>query len=53
MSWEDMQALFAAIWVDEIAAIQDRGMQALLQEKIARLSSAQRDMLRRELVEVS
>jgi hypothetical protein len=46
MSWDDMQALFAAIYVDEIAAIEDRGGKALVREKIAGLSAAQRGILR-------
>jgi hypothetical protein len=52
MPWNEMQWLFASIFVDEIAAIQDRGGRALLQEKIAGLSAAQRDILRRELANV-
>jgi hypothetical protein len=49
MPWDQMQELFAAIYVDEIAVIQERGGTALLREKIVGLSAAQRDLLRREL----
>jgi hypothetical protein len=45
-SWDDMQALFAAIYFDEIAAIEDRCGKALVREKIAGLSAAQRSILR-------
>jgi hypothetical protein len=51
MSWDDMQALFAAIYVDEIAAIEDRGGKALVREKLAELSDAQRSILRKALAE--
>jgi hypothetical protein len=50
MSWDDMQALFAAIYVNEIAAIEDRGGEALVREKLAGLSDAQRGILRQALV---
>jgi hypothetical protein len=46
-----MQALFAAIYVDEIAAIEDRGGKALVREKFAKLSDAQRSFLRKALAE--
>jgi hypothetical protein len=49
MSWDDMQSLFAAIHVDEIAAIEDRGGEALVREKLAGLSGAQRGLLRQAL----
>jgi hypothetical protein len=52
MPWDEMQALFVAIFVDEIAAIQDRGGEQLVREKLAVLSPAQRNILRRELAKV-
>jgi hypothetical protein len=49
MSWDDMQALFAAIYVDEIAAVQRDGGAALVREKVAALSEDQRGVLREAL----
>jgi hypothetical protein len=49
MSWDDMQTLFAAIFVDEIAAIQNCGAPALVREKLAGLSDGQRRSLRQAL----
>jgi hypothetical protein len=51
MAWNEMQALFAAIYVHEIAAIRDRGGDLLVREKLALLSGAQRKLLRRVLAE--
>ena len=51
MSWNEMQALFAAIYVDEIAGFQDRGGESLVREKLALLSDAQRRVLRKALAE--
>jgi hypothetical protein len=53
MPWDDMQALFAAIYVDEILSLQDRGGEQLVREKVAGLSAEQRDILRRELARAS
>ena len=52
MSWDDMQALFAAIYVDEIAAAQRDGGAALVREKVAALSEDQRGVLREALTEI-
>jgi hypothetical protein len=49
MSWDEMQALFAAIYVNEIAAVRDRGAETIVQEKIAELTDTQRGILRRAL----
>jgi hypothetical protein len=49
MSWDEMQALLASIYVDEIAAVQDRGGKAVVQEKLAGLTDAQRGILRQAL----
>jgi hypothetical protein len=51
MSWDEMEVLFAAIYVDEIAAINDGGGERLVREKLAGLSDAQRRILRRALAE--
>jgi hypothetical protein len=51
MPWAEMQALFASIFVDEIAGIRDRGGERLVREKLAGLSDAQRSMLRHALAE--
>jgi hypothetical protein len=49
MSWDEMQALFAAIYVDEIAAAQRDGSEALVEAKIAALSEGERRVLREAL----
>ena len=46
MSWDDMQALFAATYADEIAAVLRNGGVALLREKLAVLSDGERRALR-------
>ena len=51
MSWEAMQALFAAIYVDEIAAVQRDGGETVVREKLAALSEVQRRVLRAVLLE--
>jgi hypothetical protein len=52
MPWDDMQALFAATYVDEIAAVQRDGGQAVLRDKLAALSDAERNSLHHALVEL-
>jgi hypothetical protein len=52
MDWGDMQALFAATYVDEIAAVQREGGRALVRGKLAALSEAERRSLRDALVEL-
>ena len=42
MPWDQMQALFAAIYIEEIAAMQDGGGERLVREKLAGLSDVQR-----------
>jgi hypothetical protein len=49
MGWEEMQYLFAAMFVDEAAALQRAGGEALLREKLAALSEAERRLLREAL----
>jgi hypothetical protein len=51
MSWDEMQALFASIFVDEITDVQERGGEALVREKLALLSDGQGKFLRRALAE--
>lgn len=41
MEWDDMQALFAATYVDEIRAAQREGGQALLGDKLAALTDTE------------
>jgi hypothetical protein len=53
MSWDEMQALFAAIYVDDIAAAQRQGGKALVREKLAALSDEQRQVLREALLDPS
>jgi hypothetical protein len=52
MPWDDMQALFAATYVDEIAAAQREGGPALVRRKLAALSDAERKSFRDALVEL-
>jgi hypothetical protein len=49
MGWEEMQALFAATYVDEIAAIQRTGGAALVRARVAALSEGERHVLREAL----
>jgi hypothetical protein len=51
MSWPDMHALFAATYVDEIAAVQRSGGAALVRQKLAGLSEDERWALREALAE--
>jgi hypothetical protein len=52
MSWEEMQALFAATYVDEIAAVQGGGGAALVREKLLALGEGERRALRDALLEL-
>jgi len=52
MSWEEMQAVFAATYADEIAAAQQHGGEAVVCEKLAVLSADQRCALREALDEL-
>jgi hypothetical protein len=49
MGWEEMQALFAATYVNEIVAIQHTGGAAFLRERVAALSEGERRVLREAL----
>jgi hypothetical protein len=49
MGWKELQQLMAAIYVDEIAAMQRDGGAALVREKIAALSAGERRVLREAL----
>jgi hypothetical protein len=49
MSWDEMQALFAATYVDELAAVQRNGSAALVREKLDALSEGERRVLREAL----
>jgi hypothetical protein len=51
MSWEEMQAVFAATYADELAtAVRDGGV-SLLRQKLAALSEGERRVLREALAE--
>jgi hypothetical protein len=52
MTWQDMQAVFAATYVDEIAAVQRSGGAALVREKLLALSEGERRVLRAALLEL-
>jgi hypothetical protein len=52
MSWEEMQAVFAATYVDEIAAVQRSGGAALVREKLLTLTQGERRVLRDALLEL-
>jgi hypothetical protein len=51
MHWDDMQALFAAIYVDEIAIAQRDGGKAAVRKKLMSLSETERQVLREALAE--
>ena len=51
MCWSEMQALFAATYVDEIAVVQRSGGAALVRQKLAGLSEGERRVLREALAE--
>ena len=52
MSWDDMQALFAATYVDEIAEAHRCGGEALVRAKLAALSVGERRVLREALLQL-
>ena len=52
MPWDDMQALFAATYIDELAAAQRDGGQALVRRKVAALTDAERRSIRDALLEL-
>jgi hypothetical protein len=49
MSWEQMQAVFAATYADEIYAALRDGGEALVRDKLAALSDGERRVLRNVL----
>ena len=53
MSWREMQSVFATIYVDEIAAVQFRGGEALMRERLGALNPETRSALRKALEEVA
>ena len=53
MSWDDMEALFASTCVDEIACAQRDGGHALVRDKLAELTNAERNSIRTALLELS
>jgi hypothetical protein len=52
MSWHDVKALFAATYVDEIAAVSQSGGAALVRKKLLTLSEDERRVLREALLEL-
>jgi hypothetical protein len=52
LSWDEMQALFAAICVDEIVAVQRSGGEAFVREKLLALTEGERRVLRDALLEL-
>jgi hypothetical protein len=52
MGWDEMQALFASLYVEEIAAVQRDGGERALRSKVALLSEPERQALRRALHEL-
>jgi hypothetical protein len=51
MGWEEMQHVFAAVFMDEIAAVKREGGGALVRQKVAALSDGERRVLRDALLE--
>ena len=49
LGWEEMQYLFAVTFVDEIAALQREGGEAMLRERVEALSSDERRVVREAL----
>ena len=50
MCWDEMQSLFAALYVDEIATMRsDGGGERLVREKLAGLSEGERRVFREAL----
>jgi hypothetical protein len=51
MGWEEMQQVFAATYVDELATAHRHGGEALVREKLAFLSEGERRVLREALAD--
>jgi hypothetical protein len=51
MGWDEMHALFASLYVDEISAVQRDGGESLVRAKLAALSEGERRVLRKALLE--
>jgi hypothetical protein len=51
MNWDDMQALFAATYLDEIIAVQGDGGKTALRTKLGRLTEGERAALREALAD--
>jgi hypothetical protein len=52
LSWEPMQQIFAATFVDELAVLERDGGDALVRRKVAELSEGERRVLREALDEL-
>jgi len=53
MSWEDMRYVAATLLVDELVTLERDGGRAVLRRRVARLSNADRRVLREALAEHS
>jgi hypothetical protein len=50
LSWRDLQQLAASFCLDDLVAVQRRGGDALLRDRVAALSDGERRLLREALV---
>jgi hypothetical protein len=53
LSWRDLQYFVSTIWLDDLAAVQRRGGEAVLRERVAALSDDERRVLREALAETA
>jgi hypothetical protein len=51
MSWQEMQSLAAMVMFDDLVAVQCRGADTVLRERVAALPESERRVLREALVE--
>ena len=51
MSWQEMQSLAAILMVDDLVAVQRRGANVVLRERVAALPESERRVLREALAE--
>jgi hypothetical protein len=49
LSWQDLQRFVAAFCLDDLVALHRRGAEALLRERVAKLSDGERRVLRAAL----
>ena len=53
MGWDELQCVFATVFVDELEAVASEGGRAALRGRLARLSEDERRLLRDELAAIS